>query len=86
MCSAPPKANISFIFATLATSLSRVVPPQAPTILRWEPSNFRPAQVFLIDIRGTYRAVFNDTMFDRVTNTSNSMQNWNVAGRIGFEF
>jgi peptidoglycan-associated lipoprotein len=46
----------------------------------------RPAQVFLIDIRGTYRAVFNDTMFDRVTNTSNSMQNWNVAGRIGFEF
>jgi outer membrane protein OmpA-like peptidoglycan-associated protein len=48
--------------------------------------SIRPAQVFLIDIRGTYRAVFNDTMFDRVTSTSNSMQNWNVAGRIGFEF
>ncbi|HEY4392908.1 MAG TPA: OmpA family protein [Polyangia bacterium] len=48
--------------------------------------SIRPAQVFLIDIRGTYRAVFNDTMFDRVTNTSNSMQNWNVAGRVGFEF
>jgi hypothetical protein len=48
--------------------------------------SLRPAKVFLIDVRGTYRAVFNDTMLDRVTNTSNSMQNWNVAGRIGFEF
>jgi hypothetical protein len=48
--------------------------------------SIRPGQVFLIDIRGTYRAVFNDTMFDRVTNTSNSMQNWNVNGRVGFEF
>jgi OmpA family len=48
--------------------------------------SIRPAKVFLIDVRGTYRAVFNDTMFDRVTTTSNSMQNWNVAGRIGFEF
>jgi hypothetical protein len=48
--------------------------------------SIRPAKVFLIDVRGTYRAVFNDTMFDRVTTTSNSMQNWNVGGRIGFEF
>jgi Outer membrane protein beta-barrel domain len=48
--------------------------------------SIRPAKVFLIDVRGTYRAVFNDTMFERVTNTSNSMQNWNVGGRVGFEF
>jgi outer membrane protein OmpA-like peptidoglycan-associated protein len=48
--------------------------------------SIRPAQVFLIDVRGTYRAVFNDTMFNQITNTNNSMQNWNVAGRVGFEF
>jgi hypothetical protein len=46
----------------------------------------RPAKAFLIDVRGTYRAVFNDTMFDRVTNSNNSMQNWGATGRVGFEF
>jgi hypothetical protein len=46
----------------------------------------RPTQVFLIDVRGTYRATFDDQMFDRVTNSNNSMQNWNVGGRVGFEF
>ena len=46
----------------------------------------RPAKAFLVDIRGTYRAVFNDTMFDRVTNSNNSMQNWGATGRVGFEF
>jgi integrase len=35
MCWAPLKANISFIFATMATSLSRSAPPQAPTISPW---------------------------------------------------
>jgi len=48
--------------------------------------SIRPSKVFIIDIRGTYRAVFDDSMFDRITNTNNSMQNWNAAGRIGFEF
>jgi hypothetical protein len=48
--------------------------------------SIRPSQVFIIDIRGTYRAVFDDTMFDRITNTNNSMQNWSAAGRVGFEF
>jgi opacity protein-like surface antigen len=46
----------------------------------------RPTQVFLIDVRGTYRATFDEQMFDRVTNSNNAMQNWNVGGRIGFEF
>jgi len=46
----------------------------------------RPTKAFLIDVRGTYRAVFNDTMFDRITNSNNSMQNWGAIGRVGFEF
>ena len=48
--------------------------------------SIRPTKAFLIDVRGTYRAVFNDTMFDRVTNSNNSMQNWGAIGRVGFEF
>ena len=48
--------------------------------------SIRPTKAFLIDVRGTYRAVFNDTMFDRVTNSNNSMQNWGAVGRVGFEF
>jgi len=48
--------------------------------------SIRPGKAFLIDVRGTYRAVFNDTMFDRVTNSNNSMQNWGALGRLGFEF
>ncbi len=46
----------------------------------------RPTKAFLIDVRGTYRAVFNDTMFDRITSSNNSMQNWGAIGRVGFEF
>jgi outer membrane protein OmpA-like peptidoglycan-associated protein len=48
--------------------------------------SIRPSQVFIIDIRGTYRATFDEQMFDRVTNSTNSMQNWNAYGRVGFEF
>ncbi len=48
--------------------------------------SIRPTKAFLIDVRGTYRAVFNDTMFDRITNSNNSMQNWGAIGRVGFEF
>jgi hypothetical protein len=48
--------------------------------------SIRPAKGFLIDVRGTYRAVFDDTMFDRITNSNNSMQNWSALGRLGFEF
>jgi hypothetical protein len=48
--------------------------------------SIRPSKVFLIDIRGTYRAVFDDNMFNQITNTNNSMQNWTASGRVGFEF
>ena len=48
--------------------------------------SIRPAKGFLVDVRGTYRAVFDDTMFDRITNSNNSMQNWSALGRLGFEF
>src|SRR5579871_235747 len=48
--------------------------------------SIRPTKVFIVDIRGTYRAVFDDQMFDRITNSNNSMQNWNAYGRVGFEF
>jgi hypothetical protein len=48
--------------------------------------SIRPTKGFLVDVRGTYRAVFDDSMFDRITNTNNSMQNWSALGRLGFEF
>ena len=41
----------------------------------------------IIDVRGTYRATFNDDLLrTAVTTGSNSMQSWNVGGRVGFEF
>ncbi|HVV50723.1 MAG TPA: hypothetical protein VHO06_13750, partial [Polyangia bacterium] len=48
--------------------------------------SLRPGRVFLIDLRGTYRAVFDDTMFDRLTTSSDPMQSWTASGRVGFEF
>ncbi|HMF41811.1 MAG TPA: OmpA family protein [Polyangia bacterium] len=41
---------------------------------------------FLVDVRGTYRATFNDDLLRTAVATSNSMQSWNVGGRVGFEF
>ncbi len=35
MCSGLPKGNISFIFVTMATSISRSAPRQAPTVSPW---------------------------------------------------
>ena len=49
----------------------------------------RLGTLFILDIRGTYRATFSDQLFQaQALNTggSNSMQTWNAAGRVGFEF
>jgi hypothetical protein len=47
------------------------------------------ARVFsnlIIDVRGTYRATFSDDMLRATATNNNSMQSWNVGGRVGFEF
>jgi hypothetical protein len=45
---------------------------------------------FVLDIRGTGRAAFNDTLFDRVAATANagssSMSSWNATAQVGYEF
>jgi OmpA family protein/uncharacterized protein DUF6089 len=42
---------------------------------------------FLLDVRGAYRATFNDDLLRAaVAADSNSMQSWNVSARVGFEF
>ena len=46
----------------------------------------RVAGSFLIDVRATYRATFNDDLLRAAATTANSMQSWNVGGRVGFEF
>jgi len=49
----------------------------------------RLGRVFILDIRGTYRATFADDLFQAQTvsnGNSNTMQSWNAAGRVGFEF
>jgi hypothetical protein len=46
----------------------------------------RLAGSFLIDVRATYRATFNDDLLRAAATTANSMQSWNVGGRVGFEF
>jgi hypothetical protein len=51
----------------------------------------RLGTAFILDIRGTYRATFaDDLMQTQAVNgtapSSNSMQSWNAAGRVGFEF
>ncbi len=48
----------------------------------------RVGSAVILDIRGTYRATFADDMM-RATSpdgNSSSMQTWNAAGRVGFEF
>jgi outer membrane protein OmpA-like peptidoglycan-associated protein len=50
----------------------------------------RLGTAFILDIRGTYRATFADELLHvqaaNGTSSSNSMQSWNAAGRVGFEF
>ncbi len=49
----------------------------------------RLGSAFILDIRGTYRATFGGDMFQGValnTDSSNAMQTWSAAGRVGFEF
>ena len=43
---------------------------------------------FLVDVRGTYRATFNEDLLNAamVNGESSSLQTWNVGGRVGFEF
>jgi hypothetical protein len=44
---------------------------------------------FLLDVRGTYRATFNEDLLNAATaaaGESSSLQSWNVGGRVGFEF
>ena len=46
----------------------------------------RVTGMFIIDVRGTYRATFSDDLLRAAAVTGNSMQSWNVGGRVGFEF
>ena len=46
----------------------------------------RLGRAFIVDVRGTYRATFNDDLFRAMTNNNNSLQSWAAAGRLGFEF
>ena len=41
---------------------------------------------FIVDARGTYRATFDDDLLRAQATTSNTMQSWSAAGRVGFEF
>ena len=42
---------------------------------------------FLVDVRGTYRATFNEDLLNAaMVNGESSLQSWNVGGRVGFEF
>jgi hypothetical protein len=41
---------------------------------------------FILDVRGTYRATFNDDMLRSMNTDENSLQSWNASGRVGFEF
>jgi hypothetical protein len=41
---------------------------------------------FIADVRGTYRATFDDDMLRATAASNNSMQSWNASARIGFEF
>ena len=48
----------------------------------------RVGRAVILDIRGTYRATFADDMMKATSlnGNSSSMQTWNGAGRVGFEF
>ena len=46
----------------------------------------RLGRSFIVDIRGTYRATFNDNLFRAMSANNNSLQSWGATGRLGFEF
>jgi hypothetical protein len=46
----------------------------------------RLGRSFIIDVRGTYRATFNDDLFRAMSANNNSLQSWGATGRLGFEF
>jgi hypothetical protein len=48
----------------------------------------RVGRAVILDVRGTYRATFADDMMKATSlnGNSSSMQTWNAAGRVGFEF
>jgi len=41
---------------------------------------------FIFDVRGTYRATFDDQLMQGQSANDTSMQTWNASGRLGFEF
>jgi hypothetical protein len=46
----------------------------------------RLGRAFILDVRGTYRATFNDDLFRAMSVNNNSLQSWGATGRLGFEF
>lgn len=46
----------------------------------------RLGRSFIVDVRGTYRATFNDDLFRAMSANNNSLQSWGATGRLGFEF
>lgn len=51
-------------------------------------SAYIPGTRILVDGRFTYRAIFDENMFDLVRASANGgdLDNWNVSARVGFEF
>jgi hypothetical protein len=52
-------------------------------------ATYRIGRAFLVDVRGTARVVYGDTLFDKVAMASNAgnagLNNWNVGARLGWE-
>jgi hypothetical protein len=72
-------SNVSNTSSVLSTDDIGTVPLGAGVAARLGRS-------FIVDVRGTYRATFNDDLFRAMSANNNSLQNWNATGRLGFEF
>jgi len=52
-------------------------------------ASWRIGRAFLVDVRGTGRVVYGDTLFNKVATAANvgnpGMNNWNVGARLGWE-
>lgn len=52
-------------------------------------ATWRIGKAFLVDVRGTARVVYGDTLFDKVAMTANTgnpgLNNWNLGARLGWE-
>ncbi len=46
----------------------------------------RLGRAFILDVRGTYRATFDDDMMRAQTSQDNTLQSWSASARMGFEF